>query len=41
MSKYSAESYIRKKLDNIYQETATVNHISLDLRLVCGMHTDI
>ena len=31
MSKYSAESYIRKKLDNIYQETATCKSYQLGL----------
>ena len=35
MSKYSAESYIRKKLDNIYQETATCK--SYQLGLAVGM----
>ena len=35
MSKYSAESYIRKKLDNIYQETATCK--SYQFGLVVGM----
>ena len=35
MSKYSAESYIRKKLDNIYQETTTCK--SYQLGLAVGM----
>lgn len=35
MSKYSAENYIRKKLDNIYQETATCK--SYQLGLAVGM----
>ena len=35
MSKYSAESYIRKKLDDIYQETATCK--SYQLGLAVGM----